>query len=239
MKKAAALLVTAIIFASCLFADVTTDSATLNVSAYKETAIPSMSYTITIKDFNSSNLTGVTTVLDISNKMKTSRTLEEAFTITINSNLKASIPIVIEFSPLINQEDAAADPIPVTYTMTKGTLTEVQARNPVTVNRKSYYYYYTPAIGLTNNATTVDVNGTSTSTTLTHSVGSIRRWRNNSYENNVPMPSTTGSTLPGFTNGQVLTSSAVFNLVIDEVEYNNMPANVDHVATVKLTITPL
>ena len=72
MKKAAALLVTALIFASIIFADVTTDSATLNVSAYKETAIPSMSYTITITDFNSSNLTGVTTVLDISNKMKTS-----------------------------------------------------------------------------------------------------------------------------------------------------------------------
>ena len=107
MRKAALLIVTAIILASCLFADSTTDSATLNVSAYKETPIPSMNYTISIQDFNSSAISGVTTVIDISNKMKTSRTLANAFTITIKSNLKTPIPVVIEFSPLINQEDAA------------------------------------------------------------------------------------------------------------------------------------
>ncbi len=249
MRKTALLIITALILASCLFADVTTDSATLNVAAYKETPIPAMNYTITIKDFNNANLTGVTSVLDISNNIKTSRTLNGAFEITIKSNLKIAIPIVIEFTPLINQEDTAATPIPVTYTMTKGALTEIQGSSQVRVNNdtvvtnggKYYYYAYTPAIALTNNATTVNVDESGAITTLTHSVGSVRRKRTTigSSFTGSSVPSTSANVLPGLGNNQVLTSSATFNLVVSDNDYNNMPANVDHVATVKLTITPL
>ncbi len=256
MRRMALLLITTLIFASCLFADVTTDSATLNVSAYKETPIPSMAYTITIKDFNNSNLTGVTSVLDISNKMKTSRTLENAFTITITSNLKTPIPVVIEFSPLINQEDATADLIPVTYTMTKDTLSQVIGTKRIRVNNSNnvvtnggtrYYYAYTPAIALTGNATSVVADVDGASTTLTHSIGTIKRTTSNTttnFNNNattvntVPNDSST-SVLPGFASGQVLTSSAKFNLALDEDDYNDMAANMDYYATVKLTITPL
>ncbi len=244
MRKATLLIVTAIIFASCLFADDTTDSATLNVSAYKETPIPSMNYTISIQDFNSSAISGVTTVIDISNKMKTSRTLTNAFTITIKSNLKTPIPVVIEFSPLINQEDAAAAPIPVTYTMTKGTLTEVVGDTRIKVNNNRYYYGYTPAIDLTGNATTVEVSENEVTTTLTHSIGTVRRSSYNGtnfnrYASTTTMPSQNSNVLPGFTNSQVLTSTAKFNLSIDENDYNNMAANMDYAATVKLTITSL
>ncbi len=254
MRKAIFLTILILLFVTSAFATTSTAGTTLSLSAYKEVELPDMSYTITISDYSNASISGVTSVYDISNKMASSRTLTKAFYITIKSNLKANIPVVIEFTPLINQKDNL-DKVPITYSFTTST-TRVTGSETIRVNNSNvvvnsggtkYHYRYTPSLTLTDGATSVAVGESGASTTMTQAAGTIERVTVNKWgmENgrwgSATIPQSDSGTLPGLgtASSQVMSSTGYFALTIAEDDYTNMASNIDYISTVKLTITAL
>lgn len=226
----------------------TTATTSMRLSAYKEEPLPpDLKFTLTVKYQNNENITGMGNIYDISDKVTKETTLYyvgAAFTVAISTTYRTSPEVTLTFTPFINQKNTELS-FPVSYTMTKNTPT-------ITGDNKtgggffssSYYYRYTPDMVLKNSSgatvTTVDISEVGTNATLSQTLATIQRsTRKNSGYTTIQessLPATTNNTLPGLAANQALTSTAYFKLNIDGNDYQSMMANVDYIATVRLTV---
>lgn len=245
MRKA--LFTLAVLLTGLMTLAAVTATSSMRVSAYKNPEMPNLTYQITVKDRNSSEIAGITSLYDISDEIKTNRTLSNAFKITIQSNLKADINVGLEFTPFINQKDTAQK-MTVTYNMTAHT---PKASGSSTYD--NYQYRVTPSLKLYNAdnspISSIAVSSLGTAANLVMHIGDRnsverRRYRNSWYGGSwgsyhfyiYPFPNTDQLTIPSFTDGDKVTATAFFNLSISNSDYNLMQANTDYLATVRLTI---
>lgn len=240
------------------YADTATANSSMVVSAYKNPVIPELDYSITVSYQGNEEISGITKIFDVSDKIAKSKLVGNAFQIVISSNLKASIPVELVFTPFINQNDVQ-DTIPITYSFTNSVPNSyTQGENIVdgtqysytsrlrTYKSTAYYYRYKPALSLVNESgttiTSLTVEESGTKAYLTHSIASPYGYRkvygnDTAWKTTTTMPTTTSSILPGFATGQTLTTTSYFKLSITNEDYENMIPNVDYIATVSLYIT--
>lgn len=225
----------------------TTATTSMRLSAYKEEPLPpDLKFTLTVTYQNNENITGMGNIYDISDKVTKETTLYyvgAAFTVAISTTYRTSPEVTLTFSPFINQKNTELS-FPVSYTMTKNTPTITGSTRVSAGLLTSYYYRYTPDMVLKNSSgatvTTVDISEVGTNATLTQTLATIQRsTRKNSGYSTIQesdLPSTSNNTLPGLASNQALTSTAYFKLNIDGNDYQSMMANVDYIATVRLTV---
>lgn len=224
-------------------------STDMRLSAYKEEPIPAdLDFTVTVKYQNTDPISGMGNLYDISEKVTKETTLYyvgAAFTIGISTTYRTPPEVTLTFTPFINQKNTDLS-FPVSYALSKNTPT-VTGNNKVSGSgwfSTSYYYRYTPDVIMKDiggtSITSVSVASTGTTVTLTQTLGTIQRsTRKGSGYSTIQesdLPSTTNNTLPGFATGQSLSSIAYFRLNIDGNDYQSMMANVDYIATVRLTV---
>ena len=228
-----------------LFADTTTETTSFEMSAYLDAELPDLDYTITVSNYETSSITGFTNEYDISDTLTSSSlSIASALVITIESNLVSEIPVEITFSPFVNQKDST-DLVSIKYTYTTGSFSTVQGSNKINNGKNSYYYKYTPGLTLVDSSDTTISSGSTFTTgtsgetvTLTHYIATIQ-YKKSGFGGSwttTTMPSGY-TTLPGFADGQVLTTTAYFALSLESDAYDNLAANIDYAATIVLTIT--
>ncbi len=238
-----------------LFADTTTETTSFEMSAYLDAELPDLDYTITVSNYETSSITGFTNEYDISDTLTSSSlSIASALVITIESNLVSEIPVEITFSPFVNQKDST-DLVSIKYTYTTGSFSTVQGSNKVNSGNSSYSYRYTPGLTLVDSSDTTISSGSTFTTgtsgetvTLTHYIATIQYKKSggggkggqggsgSTSWTTTTMPSGY-TTLPGFADGQVLTTTAYFALSLESDAYDNLAANIDYAATIVLTIT--
>ncbi len=244
MKRTFTIMLYTVLILAALFAETKTGNSSFRVSAYKNSELPKLDYKITISNYASSSITGFTNEYDVSSKLTSNNlSFQKALVVTIQSNMKLDIPVLISFSPFISQKDSSKT-VPVKYTFTKDTPQAVEAQEWIWCNGSREYFRYTPELTLTDSSgstvTSISTGSSGATATLTHSVpkAEIKRTGLFSYWDDYGgMPNAPGDTLPGFRGEQALTSTGYFKLSIDSDDYNNMAANVDYEATISLTIT--
>ena len=243
-RKTLLCLVLSLVFICSLMAVTATTSQ--QISAYRYVMAAPSSYTITVTDLTTSNseITGAGNVYNLSDALYANKEID-AFSITISSNLKASIPVTVVFSPFVNQNDPSKI-VPVTYKYSLNpTPTYVQTANSTkeSSNDYSYLYRYTPSVSFSP-STQLTVNETS-SLDMEQSVSSISRTRSNknnwSPYDSIPSDysNPSSATLPGLSNTQFLETTTKFKLSITNAAYDAMSANVDYIATVQILVTAL
>ena len=247
MKKFLTLCLTLIICTSTIFS--LTTSAEMRFSAYKEEPIPAdLDFTLTVKYQNTEEITGMANIYDISDKVTKETTLYyigAAFVVGISTTYRNAPEVTLAFSPCVNQKNTNLS-FPVSYTLSKNTAT-VTGENKVGSGgwfSTSYYYRYTPDMILKNSSgasiTTISVLEEGTTATLSQTLATIQRsTRKTSGFSTISeseLPTTSNNTLPGLGASQALTGTAFFKLNIDGNDYQSMVANVDYVATVRLTV---
>ena len=247
MKKQILVLIMLMICVPLLFGlSATTD---MRLSVYKEDPIPAdLDFTVTVKYQNTDPITGMGNLYDISEKVTKETTLYyvgAAFTVGISTTYRTPPEVALTFAPFVNQKNTDLS-FPVSYSLSKNTPT-VTGNNKVSGSgwfSTSYYYRYTPDVIMKDiggtSITSVSVASTGTTVTLTQTLGTIQRsTRKGSGYSTIQesdLPSTTNDTLPGLATGQSLSSTAYFKLNIDGNDYQSMMANVDYIATVRLTV---
>lgn len=239
MKKIALIL---ILLAICLTPAISISASTdLRLSAYKENPLPAdLKFTVTVTYQNTSEISGMGNLYDISDKVTKETTLYyvgAAFTVAISTTYRTAPEVTLTFAPFVNQKDTTLS-FPVSYTLSKSTPT-------ITGSNRSglYYFRYTPGVVMKKDGaeiTTVTVSEEGTTVTLAQTLATIQRsTRKNSGYTTISessLPSTTNNTLPGLSDTQALSSTAFFKLNIDGNDYQSMMANVDYIATVRLTV---
>ncbi|MCF0238783.1 MAG: hypothetical protein HUK24_09295 [Sphaerochaetaceae bacterium] len=249
MKKTLTILLLLITFLAYTFAESTTGN--LNLSAYKEQAIV-LPTDVILSVIASSNTSADISnqVVDISNEIDSNRTVNNAFSITVSSNLRADAVLTLEFTPFINQADATKK-VGIIYSYSTEPYVTVTGSYDVQNYCKCRY---TPEAYLTNNATSISVPSSSTTvtTTLTQRVAKIeRRWNSWNSTWNKPewvLESSYGDfgqydgkhpviLLPGFEGTDAIYTTSNFTLTIPEADYSNMVLKSDYFASVKITYT--
>lgn len=247
MKKFSVLCLLLILCISTVFSLAT--STEMRFSAYKEEPIPAdLDFTLTVKYQNTEEITGMANIYDISEKVTKETTLYyvgAAFVIGISTTYRNAPEVTLTFSPFVNQKNTDLS-FPVSYTLSKSTAT-VTGENKVGNGSwfsTSYYYRYTPDMVLKDSSgtsvTSISISEEGTTATLSQVLATIQRsTRKNSGYSTISesdLPTTSNNTLPGLGTSQSLTGTAFFKLNIDGDDYQSMVANVDYVATVRLTV---
>ena len=243
MKKIALIL---ILLAICLTPAISISASTdLRLSAYKENPLPAdLKFTVTVTYQKTSEISGMGNLYDISDKVTKETTLYyvgAAFTVAISTTYRMAPEVTLTFAPFVNQKDTTLS-FPVSYTLSKSTPT-VTGENRLRSGFSYYYYRYTPGVVMKKDGaeiTTVIVSEEGTTVTLAQTLATIQRsTRKSSGYTTISesdLPSTTNNTLPGLSDTQALSSTAFFKLNIDGNDYQSMMANVDYIATVRLTV---
>ena len=243
-----------------LVADATSATTSMRVSAYKEDPMPDLEYSIKVYYQAVENeITGITQIFDITekiNKETTYMSVGSAFRIDISSTYKNPINVEMYFTPFVNQRDTSKT-VPVSYTRTGGFSSVAGSTNVYSSEDRKYMYYrYTPGLVFTdsnnntiatlnsnNTSATINVTEVGTTVTMTQNIAKIEKRKNRSsgtWSETTVMPSTTGQTIPGFGTTQSLSTVSYFTLQISDDDYNNiLEANVDYIATVRLTVSTL
>lgn len=245
MKRMISVFILLVIFTSMIIG--LSASTDMRLSAYKEEPIPAdLDFTVTVTYQNTDPISGMGNLYDISEKVTKETTLYyvgAAFTVGISTTYRTPPEVTLTFAPFVNQKNTDLS-FPVSYALSKNTPT-VTGNNKVSSGiLTSYYYRYTPDVIMKDiggtSITSVTVTDAGTTVTLTQILGTIQRsTRKNSGYSTIQesaLPSTTNNTLPGLANGQSLSSTAYFRLNIDGNDYQSMMANVDYIATVRLTV---
>lgn len=239
-----------------LVADATSATTSMRVSAYKEDPMPNLEYSIKVYYQNKANeITGIAQVYDITekiNKETTYMSVGSAFRIDISSTYKNPINVEMYFTPFVNQRDTSKM-VPITYTLSGNVGTQtVGGSTNVTVSNQTYRYRYTAGRNWKdsegNEITSLLVTESGTTATLTQYVAKVESRYLRTYGwtsswtswTESTMPTVGGEVLPGLGSNQSISTISYFNLQISDDDYNNiLEANVDYIATVRLTVSTL
>ena len=243
-----------LLFSSSLLFAVTTSSASLTLSGYKNSLTVDSMFIIDVKFMDTESvLINTTGDYDLTNTIQSNVEIKKAFTVTIYSNLKeyANANVQMTFTPFINQNDTSKT-VPVKYTFTKDSFSPVEGDSDIYAHKGDefvhVYMRYTP--GLTfknasgNSITSLTVNNTTTATLSqtidmveyklygsnddwTDNNGGIPVWRD---ANDVPIAT---NVLPGFAT-RMLSTKAYFGLTVTNV--NSFEADTKYIANVTLTV---
>ncbi len=254
MKKHALLIILFLILVP-LFSE--TAEANLSMLAFKNVIVPVVeSTTVSItrnnvainpgQEFYISEL-----VTESGNDIK----LSDAFVITLETNRKYGINIILDFSPLINRRDSTTK-IPIRYSVAS-----TISPNPIEAEQVQSHstwdlgglnllptqtkYEYETAFAI-ENSSVVSVSSASnwTNATLKYEITSIKKtsrtrfivWRSWSDWETTEMPEGEGEGLPYLGASQKISATARFDLLIAKSDYSSLIANQDYIATVRLTV---
>lgn len=258
MRKALAFII--LFFSvSTLFAKITTTSS-LTISGYKNQLTVDTLFYADVKFLDSeSALINTDSELDLTNTLQSNTTLEDAFTVTVYSNLNLthhSQDIEMTFTPFINQSDTSKT-VPITYNFSKDTISEVEADSSIFAmltqgggnpTLTEVEMKYQPGMTFKNedgrSITSLTVNSTKTaSLSMTIDTIYFRRVGESSWTPNtsgvIPVWRDSAGTpiatdvLPGMTSS-VITLKAHFDLSVSN--FNLFAADTKYIANVILTV---
>ena len=245
--------------ASVLFANMTS-TASLTISGYKNQLTVDTLFYADVKFLDSeSALINTDSELDLTNTLQNNTTLQDAFTVTVYSNLNLthhSQDIQMTFTPFINQSDNSKT-VPVTYNFTKDPISEVEAdssiyamysQNGGTAVLTEVEMKYTPGMTFKNSSgssiTSLNVSSTTTAKlSMTIDTVKFRKigaadWSTNSsgaipvWRDAEGTPIAT-DVLPGMTTS-VIALKAHFALSVSN--YSSFASDTKYIANVTLTV---
>ena len=258
MRKALVLIIL-LFSSSVLFASMTT-SASLTISGYKNQLTVDTLFYADVKFLDSeSALVNTDSELDLTNTLQNNTTLQDAFTVTVYSNLNLtnhSQDIEMTFTPFINQSDPTKT-VPITYNFTKDAISEIEAdssiyamysQNGGNSTLTNVEMKYQPGMTFKNSSgtsiTSLNVSNTTTAslsmtidTVFFRKVGESE-WKTNStgvipvWRDSEGTPVAT-DVLPGMTRS-VITTKAHFALSVSN--FNLFASDTKYIANVTLTV---
>lgn len=258
MRKALVFMI--LIFSASVLSARMTSTASLTISGYKNQLTVDTLFYADVKFLDSeSALINTESEHDLTNTLQNNTTLQDAFTVTVYSNLNLthhSQDIQMTFTPFISQSNPS-ETVPVTYSFTKDNISEIQAdssiyamysQNGGAATLTEVEMKYTPGMKFKNSSgtsiTSLNVSSTTTATlSMTIDTVKFRKvgasdWSTNSsgaipvWRDSEGTPIAT-DVLPGMTSS-VITTKAHFALSVSN--FNLFAADTKYIANVILTV---
>lgn len=239
-----------------------TAEASLNMLAYKDVYIVVPENTSVSVKYNNAainpgqefNITSAMTTTG--NNLK----LSNAFSITVATNRKNPVSIELAFSPLVNKQNRQTT-VPISYTITStsdatesspyaGEQTELSSETTLVifVTNTETQFGYIADLSLSDSASSISVSAANewTERVLVYRVTGVKSrsrsslWTQPSGNygswSNSDMPEKEGEALPYLGPSQRITTTATFDFIVSQSEFNNLIANQDYSATVRMTV---
>ena len=239
-----------------------TAEASLSMLAFKDVYIVSPVDTDVSVNYNNAKINPGQEFL-VSENVTTSgnnHKLANAFSITVKTNRKNPFSIELDFSPLVNRQNLQTR-VPISYSIT--TTSDATDSSPfvagqtemtsettffIFVVNTETEYGYVAGLSLSGASTSVSVSASNdwTEAMLEYRVTGTKKHTRTGYWtqpsgnydswSNTDMPEKEGEALPFFNPEQRITATATFDLLVSQTDYNNLIANQDYAATVKMTV---